>query len=50
MINTEKIRNYEDKIKGLKEKLKDECDYKKRQIIKLKISIEENRIKMERLK
>ena len=50
MIDYKKIRNYNDKIKGLKERLKGETDYKKKEIIKLKIGIEENRIRIERLK
>ena len=45
-----KIRKYQDRIKGLKEKLKGETDFKKKEIIKLRIGIEENRVKIERLK
>jgi len=50
MMDYKKIRKYQDRIKGLKEKLNGEMDYKKKQIIKLKIEIEEKKIKIERLK
>lgn len=50
MVDYKKIRKYKDRIKGLNERLKGETDFKKKEIIKLRIGIEENRIKIEKLK
>jgi hypothetical protein len=50
MINNEKIRGHQDRIKKLKARLKSTTDNKKKEMLRLKIRIEENRIKIERLK
>jgi len=49
MVDFDKIRKCEVTIKRYKEKLEFEKDFKKRENIKLKIKIEEIKIKIERL-
>jgi len=50
MPDIEKINKLYGTIKLNKEKIKLEDDYKKREILKLKIQIDEVKIKIERLK
>lgn len=49
MIDWNKIRNHEETIKKNNEKLNLEKDFKKREKIKLKIKIEELKVKIEKL-
>lgn len=50
MINYEKIRKLNQQIKKNNEKLGNEKDYNRKEILKLKIRIDEFKIKIERLK
>lgn len=50
MIDYHKIKNLQIKIQGNRDKLKIEKDYKKREILNIKIKIDELKIKLERLK
>jgi hypothetical protein len=49
-MNFEKVRNMEERIFKNREKLKDIKDPKKKEILRLKIGIDELKVKMERLK
>ena len=49
MIDWNKIRKHEETIKKNNEKLNLEKDFKKRERIKLKINIEELKVKIEKL-
>ncbi len=49
-MNFEKIRNIEDRIVKNRQKLQKESDSKKKNIIRLKISIDELKVKLERTK
>ena len=49
MIDWNKIRKHEETIKKNNERLNFEKDFKKREIIKLKIKIEELKVKIEKL-
>ncbi len=49
-MNYEKIKKMEKSNQGLKEKLRMEKDYKKREELGLKIKINEFKIKLERMK
>lgn len=49
MINWNKIKTHEETIKKNNEKLDIEKDFKKREKIKLKIKIEELKVKIEKL-
>jgi hypothetical protein len=44
------IRNIEDRISKNRKKLNEETDNKKKQILRLKIQIDEIKVKLERLK
>lgn len=50
MIDYKKTRKHQEAIKVYKDKLIEEKDFKKREILELKIKIEELKIKIERLK
>lgn len=49
-MNFDKIYQLKNQIKKKKQKLKNEKDIKKKQVLRLKISIDEINIKIERLK
>jgi hypothetical protein len=49
-MDYKKVRQIEDRIAKYRLKLSDEKDNKKREILRLKISIDEYRVKLERLK
>jgi hypothetical protein len=49
-MNFEKVRNMKERIFKNREKLKDIKDPKKKEILRLKIGIDELKVKMERLK
>ena len=49
-MNIQMIRNIEDRITKNKKKLNEEPDNKKKQILRLKIQIDEMKVKLERLK
>ena len=48
-MNYQKIRLIEDRITKNRKKLSEEKDYKKKEILRLKIGIDEYRVKLERL-
>ncbi len=48
-INLEKIRNIEERILKNRKRLQEEKDQKKKNILRLKIGIDELKIKIERL-
>lgn len=50
MINFERIRDLNNSIKKNKDKLKTETEFQKKEVLKLKIQIDDLRIKIERLK
>jgi hypothetical protein len=49
-MNFEKVRKMEERIFKNREKLKELKDSKKKEILRLRISIDEMKVKMERLK
>ena len=49
-MNFQKIRKIEDTITKNRKKLSLEKDYKKREILRLRIAIDEYRVKLEKLK
>jgi hypothetical protein len=49
MADHKKIAQLQSRIKMLSEKLNDELDFRKRELLKFKISILETKIKIERL-
>jgi hypothetical protein len=49
-MNYERIKKMEKSNQGFREKMKTEKDYKKREVLVLKIKINEFKIKLERLK
>lgn len=49
-MNFEKVRNMEERIFKNRERLKEMKDPKKKEILRLKIGIDEMKVKMERLK
>ena len=49
-MNFQMIRNIEDRISKNRKKLNEETDNKKKQILRLKIQIDEIKVKLERLK
>jgi hypothetical protein len=49
-MNFEKVRNMEERVFKNRERLKDEKDPKKKEILRLKIGIDEMKVKIERLK
>ena len=49
-MNFQKIRQIEDRITKNREKLMNEKDLKKKEILRVKIQIDELRVKQERLK
>jgi hypothetical protein len=50
MIDYQKIKTIQEKIDKNKKKLIVETDYKKKEVLKLKIKIDELKIKLERFK
>jgi hypothetical protein len=50
IMNFQMIRNIEDRISKNRKKLNEETDNKKKQILRLKIQIDEIKVKLERLK
>jgi len=49
-MNFQMIRNIEDRISKNRKKLNEETDNRKKQILRLKIQIDEIKVKLERLK
>jgi hypothetical protein len=50
IMNFQMIRNIEDRISKNRKKLNEETDNRKKQILRLKIQIDEIKVKLERLK